>query len=141
MKKEVILAIVIGFSLGLVITFGIYTARQALNRHQSANPSPSPQSAPAATPVHNLTLTAPENETVFTTAEATISGTTTPNALITLFTEDTELLVYADNTGKFSAPITLVGGSNDITVTAVTPDGLTATAQLTLIYSTATIEP
>ena len=141
MKKEVILAIIIGFSLGLVITFGIYTARQAVSRHQAANPSPSPQAAPAATSIHSLTLTAPETETVFTTAETTISGTTTPNALVTLFTEDTELLVYADNTGKFSTPITLVGGANDITVTAITPDGLTATAELTLIYSTATIEP
>lgn len=141
MKKEVILAIVIGFSLGLVITFGIYTARQALNRHQSANPSPSPQSAPAATPVHSLTLTAPEDEAVLSQPTATVSGMTTANALVTLFTESEELLVYADAGGKFSAPITLVGGANDITVTAITPDGLTATAQLTLIYSTATIEP
>lgn len=141
MKKEVILAIVIGFSLGLVITFGIYTARQALNRHQNANPSPSPQAAPAATSVHSLTLTAPEDEAVLSQPTATVSGMTTANALVTLFTESEELLVYADASGKFSAPITLVGGSNDITVTAITPDGLTATTQLTLIYSTATIEP
>ncbi|OGY17732.1 MAG: hypothetical protein A2784_01250 [Candidatus Chisholmbacteria bacterium RIFCSPHIGHO2_01_FULL_48_12] len=141
MKKEVILAIVIGFSLGLVITFGIYTARQAISRHQTTNPSPSPQASPVTSSAHGLTITAPEPETVFTKTEATVSGMTTPNALVTLFTQEAEVIVYADTTGKFSTPVTLVGGANDITITAITPEGLTATTTLILIYSTATIEP
>jgi hypothetical protein len=140
MKKEVILAIVIGFSLGLVITFGIYTARQAFNRHQAANPSPSP--TPATLPSHRLTLATPENEAVLGESTATISGTTTAKALVTVLTEADEIVVYADSVGKFSATMTLVSGANDIKIVSLVPDtNETAEAQLTLIYSTATIEP
>ena len=58
-----------------------------------------------------------------------------------MFKKEAEVIVYADTTGKFSTPVTLVGGANDITITAITPEGLTATTTLILIYSTATIEP
>ena len=141
MKKEVLLAIIIGFAIGLIITFGIYTAKKALNQYPNATqatPTPTPVST---TPSHTLTITQPETETVHDQDTLTLTGTTSPDSIVTIFTEEDETIVSADSTGKFSAPIKLIGGANDITVTAITSDGLTATAELTLVYSTVTIEP
>ncbi|MBI4035016.1 MAG: hypothetical protein HY381_01305 [Candidatus Chisholmbacteria bacterium] len=139
MKKEVLLAIVIGFSLGLVITFGIYTARKALREKTPPLPTPSPQSQPQ--PAHTLTITSPENETLHNQETITLSGTTTPGSLVTILTPEAEILVYASEFGQFQSDISLTGGINEITIIALTPDGLKAEQALTLVYSTATIEP
>ena len=139
MKKEVLLAIIIGFTIGLIITFGIYTARKALNQHQSITPTPSPQISPSPSSSQTLTLTEPENETVSDQEKITLAGTTNPQSLVTIFTQEDEIIVYANDQGKFSTPITLVGGANDITVTSISPAGPTAQTRLTLVYSTVKI--
>ncbi|MCJ7829738.1 hypothetical protein MUP50_01460, partial [Patescibacteria group bacterium] len=67
MKKEILIAIIIGFVLGLVITFGIWTANKSLKEGTSTqssqitenetNITPSPQ-AEEKLP---LTIISPEN--------------------------------------------------------------------------------
>lgn len=142
MKKEVILAIVIGFGLGLVITFGVYTAQKALKR-TSTTPSPAPTTDQplAGIPSHSLTITTPEDESLIGENTITVTGNTSPNSLVTLVTETEAIVIYANDQGSFQAEIKLVGGANDITLTSITPTGLKAEQQLTLVYSTAKIEP
>ena len=142
MKKEVVLAIVIGFGLGLVITLGIYTAKKALkDRQVGPTPTPTPKVQASPLPSHSLTILSPETDSLLDQDQVTLTGTTTPNSLVTVLTEETEILVYADASGRFEADLDLISGSNDITVISLTPEGQTAQANLNLVYSTATIEP
>ena len=141
MKKEVSLAIIIGFILGLIITFGIYTANKALKNRQasSTSASPSPQAQASPTPSHNLTVTSPADEALLDQDQISLTGSTSAHALVTILTEKQQLITYADASGNFQVEIKLIGGANDIFVTALTPQGQEAKTQLTLVYSTAKI--
>ena len=141
MKKEVVLAIIVGFSLGLVITFGIYTARRALRRQAPVISSPEASPSPSPTPSHGLTITSPAEEALLDQDKVTLQGLTTPNSLVTIITPQDNLLVTANSAGEFQIQISLVGGVNHLQIVSLTPDGQRAEANLTLVYSTATIEP
>lgn len=140
MKKEVILAIVIGFGIGLLITFGIYTARTALERKTAASPSPTPEFSPeASASSHQITITEPKPDTLTDTDKVTVTGSTTPESAVTLITAETQKIVVADKTGRFSAELELTGGINEISVTSFAPDGAKSQVTITIVYSTAEI--
>ena len=143
MRREVLLAIIVGFTIGLIITFGVYTARKALNNRTVTLPQPTPVASPQTTvTTHFITVTQPETETVHSQEKIALTGTTTPNSVVTVFTEEDEILIYADAEGKFSANIELIGGANIIKLVSINPDSnQTAETELTLVYTTATIEP
>lgn len=113
MKKEVAIAIVIGLILGLVVTFGIYTARRSSSSVQqsadllaSANPS-----NPDASPVQNsLVLSSPEDGLITSDKEVQVSGTTDANSYIFIFFGAEFRLVKADATGNFSTKIPTTAG-------------------------------
>jgi hypothetical protein len=138
MKKEVILAILSGFAIGLIITFGIYTAQKSLqNKQTGAEPTTSPQATTEPETQHTLTLISPGNETVHQQETITLEGKTSPQATVAIVTEEEEKIITADNQGQFATEITLKGGANTITATAFTSNGNQAKANLNLIYSTA----
>ncbi len=140
MKKEVFLAISIGFILGLIITFGIWTANKSLK--QAAKPTPTPEAmatspTPSAAPsTLSLNITAPDDETLTNSATITLTGTTAPNADIAVLYEIGQTIIQADQNGKFSFDVPLDGGYNRITVTAYDQNGNTATQKLTVTYTT-----
>ena len=107
MKKEVLIAIIIGFTLGLIITFGIHTAQQSLKlkkqlaSNQNTHLTPTP-----AAPTQPLTIASPDNGMVFHQANLQVTGTTTPQALISVIATDSYTTAAADFQGNFSAPIT-----------------------------------
>lgn len=119
MKKEVLLAIGVGFGLGLVITFGIWTANKSLKQAKVV-PTPTPSASPVVVvdqPVINsLIITAPEDESISAVATITVSGTTTPKAIVSIIYEEDETIVEADDKGAFSAKIDLIGGYNTIII-------------------------
>lgn len=141
MKKEVVLAIIVGFSLGLIITLGIYTARRALRRQTPVTSSPQASASPSPTPSHGLTITSPAEEALLDQDKVILQGMTTPNSLVTVITPQDNLIVTANSTGEFQTQVSLVGGVNQLQIVALTPDGQRAETSLTLTYSTATIEP
>lgn len=114
MKKEVAIAIVIGLLLGLVVTFGIYTARRSSSLvQQSAEllASTRPDS-PDATPVQNsLVISSPEDGLITSDKEIQVSGTTDPNTFVFIFFDDQYQLEKADATGNFSTKIPTKPGS------------------------------
>lgn len=140
MKKEVLLAIVIGFGIGLLITFGIYTARTALQKKAAASPSPTPTAtvSPSTTP-QTLSITEPKEDTLTDTDKITVSGATTPEATVTVVTQDSQIIVVANKTGHFSAQVELIGGANNITITSFATDGTKSETTITVVYSTADI--
>jgi len=148
MKKEVFLAVSVGFVLGLIITFGIWTANNSLKNHPQVNVTagnltPSPTLAPASGGQTNpipLSLTSPEtDETLVNTDSLTVSGKTVPGAVVAITYETGENILAADKDGNFSLDIKLEGGYNRITAAAYDKDGNTAVVHTLVTYSTSKI--
>lgn len=145
MRKEIIIAIIVGFALGLVITFGIYTANRALK--QQKNPeantssiiteSPAP---PSPSPELLLEISEPENNLVVTKNKITVSGRTESEAGIAILAEGYENLVQADAQGVFTDDVPLIPGSNEIKIVSVYKNSEKKEKILTIVYTTAKIE-
>lgn len=140
MRKEVIFAILIGLSLGLVITYGIYRARMSLNTppqllsENGTSPTPSPET------VSNLLITNPDDEAIVDQKQIPVAGTTTANAFIVVIVNDNEYITTADETGNFSVEVELANNSNVIQVFTLDEDGSQSMKELTVIYTTQPLE-
>jgi len=147
MKKEVLLAIIIGFSLGLVITFGVWKANKALKevapkqqlppsqvQEEEKTPSPTPPSSQLS-----LVITSPEDNSIINKEKVNISGKTSPAATVVITYEEGEKIIETDENGNFTTEITLIGGANEITISAYDEEGNEVTKTLNLVYSTAEI--
>lgn len=148
MKKEVILAIVIGFGLGLVITFGIWVANRSLkNLGTSKSTSPTdtiitntdaPTPSPAAvTTTSGLAITTPADEDLVTDSNIKVTGSTAVGNTIIVLHESGQDTVTVDASGNFTDSIKLVGGYNTITVVSVSPTGDQVTKSLVVTYTSA----
>lgn len=136
MKKEVLFAILIGFAIGLIITFGIYQAQQS---YQSVNSNTTIQSdtlPPSSTPLpsHQLSVTFPLHESVVSDALIVVEGKTSPEAFITIVSDINQTYAQADSLGQFSLEYTLEYGANILTVTSLTSQGDSATQNLIVTY-------
>lgn len=143
MRKEVVIAIIVGFTLGLVITFGIYTANKALKKQTqpTASLAPSTQStSPLASPTFTLEITEPENNLVVNKNKITVSGKTAAQTVVAIIAEDFDDLVLSDNDGVFSLAVPLTTGSNEIKITAINKNGTQEEKILSIVYTTAKIE-
>lgn len=145
MKKEVILAIAIGFALGLVITFGIWTANKSL-KGLPGRPTPTPQTVDATptTTTDNsaaisLALTSPADEALVATPKITVSGKTVAGATVVIIDEANQQIMAADDKGEFSVTVSLIAGYNTIRVAAYDTSGNTTTQSVIVTYSTAKI--
>lgn len=142
MRKEVILAIVIGFALGLVITFGVWTANQALKEKKVETPTTSETTPPTGTPpaaTFILDITSPEDGALVNEAKVMVSGRTQPDSTITITSEKGEDIVLAGADGTFANEVNLLNGTNEITITAFNLEGEEVTKTINLVYSTAEI--
>jgi len=138
MKKEVILAILIGLGMGLFITYGVYRVKssiatpQVTDLEQATDASPTTTATPALIAIHN-----PEHGKVQSESTITVTGTTTENAYVVLFVNDDDSISTSDDTGNFSFEVDLEDGVNYITVHVVKNDGTTATDERIVIVSDA----
>ncbi len=143
MRKEVILAIVGGVALGLLVIGGLWWTNKTATEENPIVPSPTPliTQAPTLTPALSLPLEIinPENESIIEEEEITLEGKTTPGSVVVVIYSEGENIVEADEEGNFETEITLVGGANEIKITAYDEEGNQAEKNLTLIYSTAKI--
>lgn len=142
MRKEVLIAIVIGFALGLVITFGIWTANRALKKPVSQEPEPVAQQETTPTPLtqeFSLVIDSPENNSISTEEKIQVSGQTAGSAVVVILYPEGEKILEANQEGKFSTEIELAGGQNEIIVSAYDQEGNEIKQTLTVVYSTAEI--
>jgi hypothetical protein len=146
MKKEILIAIIIGFVLGLVITFGIWTANKSLKEGATTQPKEVTENETITTPVPAqgeeklpLTLISPENNALVNQEKLEIVGKTSPKAVVAVVYEEGEKIIEADEKGDFKQEITLVGGGNEITISAFDNEGNEVSKTLNLVYSTAEI--
>ncbi len=143
MRKEVIIAIIIGSFLGLLITAGVWwttrTPQVVSEKQESLSPSLSPSPAVSSAPQNNLFLeiSQPEEGDIFDHEEVKVKGKTLPEAVVVLIYPEGESIVNADQTGDFEATVSLEGGANKIKITAYDKPGNQKTKSLTVVYSTA----
>jgi hypothetical protein len=149
MKKELVIAILIGLvvGFGLAAVFWTRTQASSLNlsflsgRNKQSQENNSPTSAPEPTQEENqevpLNITSPNNEIVHPSEGLTISGNTSPNATVVVVWEEGEDILVADDSGEFETEVTLVGGENRIDISAYADNGTKNSQTLTVTYSTA----
>jgi len=142
MRKEVILAIVGGVVLGLLVIGGLWWTNKATTE-ESLNITPTPvlEQSPTLIPTPSLSLEiiSPEDESIIEEEKITLEGETAPESVVVVIYPEGENIVEADKEGNFETEITLVGGANEIKITAYDEEGNQAEKNLTLIYSTAKI--
>lgn len=139
MRKEVVFAIVLGISLGLILAFGVYQANKATNTtpkvaQNSNTPTPSVTQAPNDS---LLNVVNPQDGQIYNQSIATVSGSTRADNMLTVISENDELFVKPNPDGTFEAQISLDSGLNNIQVTAITPQGQKQAVNLKVVYTTA----
>ena len=142
MRKEVILAIVGGVVLGLLVIGGLWWTNKATTEENlNITPTPVLEQPPTLTsaPSLSLEIISPEDESIIEEEKITLEGKTAPESVVVVIYPEGENIVEADEEGNFETEITLVGGANEIKVTAYDEEGNQAEKNLTLVYSTAKI--
>ena len=148
-SKELVIAILIGFGVGLVVTYGIWTANQAIKQKESTiSPVPTEtlrnniaiESAPVETGNEfKLTLAQPEPYTLTDLDVLSVSGVTLAKANVFIFGENDWKLVISDDQGQFNSEIELIKGINFIKITTISDNGEKLSADRTVVYSTTEI--
>lgn len=144
MKKEVFLAVFVGFILGLIITFGIWTANKSLkNQPAPLTQTPPENTSPTPIPPSNnqlsLNVDSPEDESISSTSSVSLSGKTSPRLPVVITWETGQTIAVADDTGVFEADIKLEGGYNRINLAVYDNQGNSATKDLLVTYTTSKI--
>jgi len=149
MIKEFVLTIILGAVLGFGITGSYLVVHKNNNESISANNSqlsPTPvisetvaQTTPTVTETSNLTITAPENNTVLSTDTTSIKGTAKSNSSIIISSSTQTFTGQANANGIFSININLASGANLVKITAIDSEDNQTETELLLTYSTAKI--
>lgn len=142
MRKEVILSILIGVSLGLIITYGFYlsysTKQSKTTSTELVNTEITP--SPEASNPNQLMLSSPEDEIIYQEKKIRVAGTTLANSFVIIFVGNQENITQSDQSGNFSIEVALESGSNIITVCAIDEDGQTSKIERTVIVYSHSLE-
>lgn len=135
MRKELLWAILVGVSLGLLITFAVYQSRRSVSDAQKnqvqdvlKNPSTDEENDSG-----QLAITSPENNLIIDSQRLIVSGNTQANNFIVIFVNNQETISSADVSGNFSKEIRLDQGANVLVVYSINQDGLVSQASRTVI--------
>ncbi len=132
MNKDALLATIIGFGIGLVITglvfagptifksfpriqlpsLSMFTGKSS-GTAKKPNPTPRPNST-------DLAIESPLADSIEAKSEVLVSGRTTPNATVVIEGESDEAVVVANAKGAYAATITLGEGKNEIMASSYT---------------------
>jgi len=134
MRKEILFAILAGITFGLIIAFGVWRANIAL-RPEGANTTEEGTASEIVPADFGITIAKPENYQVITSSSTVLTGITKPNVLLVTSTENEDYVVKANGDGEFEVEIDVVGGINEVILTAFDTDGAETEERLTLIYS------
>ena len=130
MRKEVIIAIVVGSILGLAVAFGIWRANQALSPREFATPTPLSQTQ------LELLVSEPEDNLVIAEDAVTVAGSFRAGATLAVLYNLGEKIIEVGADGTFSESIKLEAGANEITVVGFDENGESVEKTLTVVYST-----
>jgi len=138
MKTERIILSFIAVIFGLLVAgvaFFIYQSTKTISPTQVKSITIT-QPTPTPVPSTLLTIDQPINESVVNTKGITLSGKTTPDATLILTTDTDDQVVTPAANGNYAITTTLNNGANQITITAIAPDGQETKKIITVTYST-----
>jgi hypothetical protein len=127
MNKDAILATIIGFIIGLLITGMLLVAPRIAHSLPKLNiqlPSLSqlfPQGTPTPSPApaeFAVTIDSPLPESIESDDEVLVSGTTMAGSTVVIEGNINDIIVAVKDDGKYAGKIILVEGENEITVTS-----------------------
>ncbi len=136
MRKEIIISILIGLILGLVITYGFYSAKIATTEENVTKKDEIAQATSSAeeSTSSKLVVTSPEDELVIESGDIKISGSVNAGNFIVVFVDDTPSILEVDTTtNKFDKSIKLSEGPHIIIITALDENGDTTVEERTVI--------
>lgn len=137
MRKEVLVAILIGVILGALVAFGIWRANLALlPKKEAVQTEQQPLATQEEQKTSSLIITQPENNTIVSQDKVTIKGAASPNSTVVILTNLKDYVAETDKDGSFEQEIELEGGPNEILVTSYDEAGNETSQTLTLVYST-----
>lgn len=143
MKKDVIVAVVIGFVIGGTAALAITNIPSLLKTAQksrseeiaSTTSSPSPDVQKVQNGESQLTIEKPEHEKIAEEKVVTVSGKSKPGNIIIIDTDlESQTATAADN-GSFSGKITLGEGTNTLYVTSYDASGEKNEKTITVFYT------
>ena len=134
MRKEILFAILAGVTFGLIIAFGVWRANVALRPDGVSTTAP--EDPPSTVQGDfGITVAKPQDYQVITTSPAILTGISKPNIWIVVSAEEEDYVAKTDESGEFEIKVDVVGGVNEIIITAFDNDGTEAQEKLTLVYS------
>lgn len=141
MKKEILLSIIIGFVLGLAITFGIYTAKRASQTtFQKPEVSVLDENSDQSFNINqSISVISPIDQSIIKEGKTIVSGVTSPNSTVAILGEKGERIITADQKGLFESEILLESGENQIEIYSLTEEGKETNKVITVVYTTAEI--
>ncbi len=148
MKKEVLLAIIIGITLGLIIMAGvkfnsiksfITSDEKQATIADAVSPTPTSTITPTPKSTYAISIISPENESIIETSSFDLIGKTSPLSTVVIIAEEDEIILQSGPQGEFETSVDLIGGENIIEITSYDSQGGEAKTNLTLTYTTADI--
>lgn len=138
MRKEILLAVFVGITLGLMITFGIYQNSENARTGQNSTTDQlinNPTGSESATiQDSSLIINSPEEDLFSTEEELIVSGSSVPDSFIIVLVNDVENVSNTDESGNFSIKVKLYEGGNLIQINSIDEDGKQISKQRTVIY-------
>ncbi len=148
MKKETLIAIITGFSIGLCIAFFFLNIPTILKKEKNLkfpsfsfslpnfkNITGKKTVVPTIAPTTLFSVTSPSDNSISADKKVKIQGTAPKDTLIIVTSEDEEQEVVVSADGTFSVDETLLEGANVYYVSEYKNDTLTQTKILTLFYT------
>lgn len=162
MIKELLIAVILGSLLGFGITGGYLAVKKSGRApsvtSQPSSTTPTPTStrtsaslavtsaptitttpSPTVNPEISLVINSPENESIVSSSEVSLSGTTNPNSTILISTLSRDYRIISDGSGNFKTNIELDSGVNRIQIDSIDPNDNQISTQVMVTFSTAKI--
>lgn len=127
MRKELLIAVVIGLFFGIIIGFGIWRANNAINNDQiSTEATPTDvqntlventEQADPSIKDDGLIISSPLDYDVVTSSSVIIKGLSNPKSKVIISAENKDYLVETTDKGDFEVAVDLVDGLNQIFIT------------------------
>jgi hypothetical protein len=127
MNKDALLATVIGFVVGLVITgvlllaprFAGYLPKISFPSFSFGKNNTPTSPTPSATAA-GFSIDSPLPDSIESTADLLVSGSAEAGATVVIQTDSDDEVVLVKDDGKYAGKVTLTEGKNDLTVTSYT---------------------
>ena len=141
MRKEIIVAVLVGIVLGGIFTYGIRRANLAYQPIENdSTPNIQPETIdneqPGIITSDSLSILAPEQNDVFTENTVSVTGITKPKSTVVISAEGEDFVLTSKDSGEFSQEIKLIGGLNNILVKSFSGEETLGSKTLNVVYTT-----